>query len=424
MRLLRLWLAKTKASIPRIRMCCLALTLLLPSTPLSANIEPQGFVDTYHSIRLKYPYDFISSRTRFRGELYIYGKNSLLFASFNGLYNNVLPDQTGIELREAYLEYTSDYWDFRLGRQIIIWGNADGMQITDIISPPDYTEFLARDFDDIRMPVDALKFRILTSLLDWEFIWIPIFKPAVLPQGDNPWAIPMEYPEGMNITFEQTVLPEKEFKNSEFAGKVSIYLSGIDFSLSAAYMWDDLPTLHKTIITDTTPANLIITPEHHRISFVGLDFSKPIKDFVLRGEAAFFDGKYFEPQNISGELHEKNNINFLFGVDWYPGNDWMFTGQFIDNFILDYDQVIRNDEHMILATLRISKKLFRQTLELSTMGYFGINEKDGFVRTNMDYALTDELHILLGIDSFFGNEGMMGQYNNNDEVWIKAKYSF
>ena len=400
------------------------LILLLPIILLAVDIEPQGFVDTYHAIRLKNPYDFISSRTRFRGKLYIYGKNSLLYASFNGFYNNVLPELTGIELREAYLEYTSDNWDFRLGRQIIIWGRADGIQITDIISPPDYTEFLTRDFDDIRMPVDALKFRILSSLLDLEFIWIPIFKHAVLPLEDNPWAIPMEYPEGMNITFEPTILPEKEFKNSEFAGKVSMYSSGIDISFCAAYTWDDLPTLHKTIITDTTPANLIITSEHHRISFVGLDFSKPIKDFVVRGEAAFFDGKYFEPQNISGELHEKNNINFLFGVDWYPGNDWMLTAQFVDNLILDYDQVIRDDEHMMLATLHISKKLFRQTLGISTMGYFGINNKDGFVRTNMDYALTDELHVLLGIDSFFGNEGMMGQYNNNDEIWIKAKYSF
>ena len=403
---------------------CFMLILLFPIVLLSLDIAPQGFVDTYHALRLKDPYDFISSRTRFRGELHIYGENSLLFVSFNALYNNVLPDLTGIELREAYLEYMSDNWDFRLGRQIIIWGKADGIQITDIISPPDYTEFLARDFDDIRMPVDALKFRILYSLLDMEFIWIPFFESAVLPQGDNPWAIPMEFPEGMNITFEQTVSPEKEFKNSEFAGKVSIYLSGIDFSLSAAYMWDDLPTLHKTLITDTIIVNLIITPEHRRISFVGLDFAKPFKDFVFRGEAAFFHGKYFEPQNISDELHEKNNINFLLGVDWYPGGDWTVMTQFVDNFILDYEESISDNKHELLTTVNISKNLFRNTLNLSTITYYGINNNDIFNKTIIDYAITDEIHLLCGTDLFFGDKGMMGQYNDNDEVWIKAKYSF
>ncbi|MCK4396192.1 hypothetical protein KAW96_06310 [candidate division WOR-3 bacterium] len=403
---------------------CFVLTILLTAALIGVDIEPHGFVDTYHAVRLKDPYDFISSRTRFREELYIYGKNSLLFASFNALYDNVLPDQTGIELRQAYLEYMSDNWDFRLGRQIIIWGKADGIQIIDIISPPDYTEFLARDFDDIRMPVDALKFRILPGLLDLEFIWIPFFKPAVLPQEDNPWAIHIEFPEGMDVTLEQTILPEKKFKNSEFAGKVSMYLSGMDFSLSAAYLWDDLPALHKTIIADTIPVKLILTPKHHRITFVGFDFAKPVKDFVLRGELAFFHGKYFEPQDISEELYKKNSINTLLGVDWYPGNDLMITAQFVDNYILDYEQAIKDDEHTMLTTLHISKKLFRQTLELSTMGYFGINEKDGFVRTNMDYALTDEIHLLCGVDLFFGDKGMMGQYNDNDEVWIKAKYSF
>ena len=406
------------------KMCCIALILLIPNILQAIDIEPQGFVDTYHAIRLKDPYDFISSKTRFRGKLYAYGDNSLLFTSFNALNNNVMPDQTGIELREAYLEYMSDNWDFRFGRQIIIWGKADGVQITDIISPPDYTEFLTRDFDDIRMPVEALKLRILASILDWELIWIPILKPAVLPQGDNPWAIPMEFPEGMNVTFEQTILPEKEFKNSEFAGKVSMYSSGIDISFCAAYTWDDLPALHKTIITDTTPINIIITPEHHRITFVGFDFAKPIKDFVVRGETAFFYGKYLEPEDISEQLYKKNSINFLLGIDWYPGNDWILTGQFVDNFILDYNDDIKDDEHTTLTTLHISKKLFRQTLELSTMGYFGLNNKDGFVRTNMDYALTNELHVLLGTDLFFGDKGMMGQYSVNDEVWLKAKYSF
>jgi len=42
----------------------------------------------------------------------------------------------------------------------------------------------------------------------------------------------------------------------------------------------------------------------------------------------------------------------------------------------------------------------------------------------VDYALTDEIHLLSGVDLFSGDEGVIGQYDDNDEVWIKAKYSF
>ena len=46
----------------------------------------------------------------------------------------------------------------RLGRQFVIWGAADGVRVTDLVSPMDMTEFLAQDYDDIRMPVNALRF--------------------------------------------------------------------------------------------------------------------------------------------------------------------------------------------------------------------------------------------------------------------------
>ena len=72
----------------------------------------------------------------------------------------------------------------------------------------------------------------------------------------------------------------------------------------------------------------------------------------------------------------------------------------------------------------MSKKLLRNTLTLSTFGYVGINERELFDRTSMDYALTDEVHLLAGIDVFVGDEGIFGQYEDNSEGWMKAKYSF
>ncbi len=110
----------------------------------------KGLVDTYHAFRSEKPNDWMSSRTRLRGEV---GKNfagSSLFVSFNATYNALLKERTGFELREAYLDHRQEHWGFRLGRQLVIWGAADGVRITDLVSPMDMTEFLAQDYDDIR----------------------------------------------------------------------------------------------------------------------------------------------------------------------------------------------------------------------------------------------------------------------------------
>lgn len=401
------------------------LFLLLPAALVGIDFEPQGFVDTYQAIRLNDPYDFLSSRTRLRLEMWVTGEDASLFASMNTINNNVIASNSGIELRETYMDYVSEKWDIRIGRQIIVWGKADGLAITDIVSPLDYTEFLARDFDDIRLPVDALRWRRLFNNANFELLWLPIFRPAILPLPGTPWALKQKQPEDVNVQFDDPIEPKLSIENSEIGGKLSFYLRGIDFAVSSFYTWDDYPTLHRTVssIGDTTLVHY--HPEHHRLGYFGAEFSMPWRDFVLRGETAFYKDRYFEPEDLSSEiLFRQNTLNWMLGLDWTPGNNWMLTTQFADNFILSYNKAIKDDKHMMLTTVHISKRFLRQTLELSTMGYYGINDGDYFNRTSVDYALTDELHLLGGVDLFFGDEGMMGQYNDNDEVWIKAKYSF
>jgi hypothetical protein len=390
-----------------------------------AQIDFSGFVDTYHSVQLKSANDIQSSRTRLRLELRTQMENASLFASVNAEKNYILSDETGVDLHEAFLDYISDSWAVRIGRQIIIWGKADGIQITDIICPPDYTEFITRDLDEIRMPVDALKFRWLGNFGNAEVIWIPVFEPAVLPEDDNPWAITPVFPDDVDITFNSTKEPEKTLKNSEIAGKLSFYLSGIDIALSALYTWDDFPSMHRTVERDGSETLVTFEPEHHRLTVFGLEFSKPWGEFVFRGEAAFYKGRYFEPENLADELFKRNSLNWLVGADWYPGNNWTIILQFADILILDYDDRIEKDEHAMIVTLNVTKKLLRETLTLSNMIYYSINDKDLLDRISVEYALTDEFHIFAGADFFSGDEkSSFGVYEDNTQVWIKAKYSF
>lgn len=400
--------------------------LLLAQYSSYAQIDVRGSVDTYHAMRVKEPQDYLASRTKVRMEMDAENDDTNIFASFNAIKNYVVPSQSGIELHEAYIQYAADSWDLRAGRQLIIWGKADGISITDVISPMDYTEFLAQDYDDIRMPVDAAKFRYLRDQMNVELIWIPIFQPAILPPADSPWAFGAELPEGIEILHEPSMVPEKKLKNSEFGGKISFYFPWGDLALSSFYTWNKVPVMNQTLIQfeDVDGARLTIKPEHYRLTFAGFEFSIPYNAFVFRSESAFFKGQYFEPQELSDGLFEKNSINWLLGVDWYPGSEWTLSAQFADFFVLDYDQKIADDEHEMLITLNISKNLFRNTLTLSTSGYIGLNESEIFNRSSVDYELSDGLHLEAGLDIFAGDGGSFGQYKDNSEVWIKAKYSF
>ncbi|UCH94093.1 MAG: hypothetical protein JSV88_28020 [Candidatus Aminicenantes bacterium] len=390
------------------------------------DLDIMGFLDTYHAIRLKSPNDFLSSRTRLRMEMKTGTNHALAFVSFDLTHNNILRSQPVLELREAYLEYASDTWDFRIGRQIIIWGKADGLQVTDIISPLDLTEFLARDYEDIRSAVDALKFRVLGDKINFQLVWVPFFKAAIIPSGDNPWSFspPLDNNENLQLIFLDPIQPEKKIGNSEWFGKISLYLPGIDLAFSAFHTWDDFGVTHYFLDLQSGIKRLELQQEYYRVSGFGAEFSLPRGEFVLRGETALYFNKQFEADDPGGGIFKKNNINCLLGIDWYPGNDWILSAQLMDNIILDYESPIKNDHHTFTTTFMIEKKLMHQILTISNFLYLGLNEMDFFNRLSADYALTDELHIIIGIDLFGGDKGLFGQFKDNQEVFASVKYNF
>ena len=399
--------------------------LVFTGLGLSAQtLDFSGFIDSYHAVRLRSPNDFMSSRSRLRAEMKANSGNSWLFASLNANHNYLLPSRTFIELREAYFDYTASNWDLRIGRQIIIWGVSDGLRITDLISPLDLTEFLAQDYDDIRMPVDAIKWRYMDNVIKLELLYVPIFQTYIIPDDpENPWAI--TYPsDGPEIIVAPAIRQEKSLRNSEFGGRLSFYLPGFDLSVSGLRTWNKLPVYERNF----SPAHdtLVLVPKHFRYTMIGLDFSRPQGSFVIRGEAAMYNGEPLSTDllNQTNPVMKKTTMNYLVGLDWYPGSNWTLTGQFSQKLILLWEDQLEDPKNTLLATLGITRKLLRSTLSASAFGYFDLSNEGMFARTSLDYSLSDQIHLITGIDIFHGDAGIFGAYKNNSEFFIKAKYNF
>lgn len=346
----------------------------------------KGFIDTYHALRSESPNDWMSSRTRVRGELTMEKGNSGAFLSTNLVYNSILKDRTGLQIREAYGYYSNEHWDIRAGRQIIVWGVADGLRLTDIISPMDYTEFLAQDYDDIRIPVGGLRARYSRQTWCLELVAIPVSSFFELPTGDsNPWSVG-------NLTIGDE--PSRKLSNMEFGGRLSFFLSNMDFSLSALRTWNKMPEFVDGV------------GQYRRLTMLGGDFSLPAGRFVIRGEFAEY-------------LAGTNSSNALLGLDWYAGNDWNLSAQYEHTYVSKGEH--RNSG---LATFRVSKDLLRNTLTLQSFAYVDVTNGGVYNRFSADYAVNDQLHAIIGYDLFHGDKGMFAIYRQNSEYWVKLKYSF
>jgi hypothetical protein len=61
---------------------------------------------------------------------------------------------------------------------------------------------------------------------------------------------------------------------------------------------------------------------------------------------------------------------------------------------------------------------------LEFFSYIGLSNEDSLLQPKVTYDLADGLELILGADIFLGDSGDFGQYDDNDLVYTKLKYSF
>ncbi len=334
---------------------------------------------------------------------------------------------TEIGLREAYMDLYFRSVDVRIGKQQVIWGKADGVFITDIVSPKDLREFLLPDFDEIRMGVTAVKVNYYLGDHTFALVWIPVFTPTRMPDENSIWRPNMEFIAPVNFDYSK-VNVTGSLKNSEVLAKYSLMTSAVDIEVMAGTSWDDDPTMHitKNINPETGQlAGLTVTPQHHRLDVFGGSFSATVGPTVLRGETAWYGGKYFNTSDpaATGSVVSRDYLHYLAAVD-YTIWDINLSTQFIQQRILDYDKAVLNSETENTMTFLARRDFLRETLTLEFFAYAGFEDDDMLLRPRIYYDLADGFELLLGANIFTGSSGRFGQYNANDMGYFKVKYSF
>jgi len=258
-----------------------------------------------------------------------------------------------------------------------------------------------------------------------ELIAIPVFLEARLPDDkENPWFLGQNSPQQGQAVIHDADTPEVSVKNTELAAKFSGFYSGLDIAFSAFYTWDDFPVYHKEASFHKNRPLLCITPKHHRMTVYGMEVSRPWSDYVFRGEAAYYHGRYREAEGLTDPL-KKDSLKWLLGLDWTPGDDWTVAVQLMDETIFSYDTQMIAKEHTSMSTFHISKKFLNQTLTVSNMTFIGLNEQDYYNRFKLEYDIMDGLRASVGLDLFSGkNKGQFGRYEDNNQLWCKIRYSF
>jgi hypothetical protein len=100
------------------------------------------------------------------------------------------------------------------------------------------------------------------------------------------------------------------------------------------------------------------------------------------------------------------------------------SAQFIQRVIIEHDDHLAERQFDNMMTVLASRDFLRETLTLDIFAYIGLYEPDALIRLRATYDLTDGLSVQLGANLFAGDKGKFGQFDANDMVYLKTRFSF
>ena len=325
-------------------------------------------------------------------------------------------------LRETYLDVSAGEWDFRLGRQHVVWGEMVGLFFADVVSARDLREFILPEFDTLRTPQWAARAEYFKDEFHAELLWVPV---ATYDEIGKPGAEFYPYQAiapGLLPVYRNESRPGRSLKNGNYGARISLLRNGWDLSGFYYRSMDIQPTFHREIVGTTA----YFEPRHHRITQVGGTLAKDIDSVVLKGEAVYTRGRKFgvpSPFDADG-LAAQNTLDWAAGLDFSLPADIRFNVQFFQRVFFDHDPGIIPDKRENGYSLYLNKKLGSRWEAQATF-ISSLNRTDWLFRPRIQWNFEKNWRLLAGVDLFKGPAtGLFGQYDRRDRLYSEVRYSF
>lgn len=329
-----------------------------------------------------------------------------------------------VYLRENYLDVGAGDWDFRLGKQHVVWGEMVGLFFADVVSARDMREFILPEFDMMRIPQWAARAEYFNDDFHAEFLWIPV---ASYDKIGKPGAEFFPYqvvPPGASVIYRNEDRPARSIGNSNYGIRLSTLKAGWDISGFAYSSMDVSPTFYRDALS--IPGTYIYQARHDRIHQYGGTVAKDFGDIVLKGEMVYTRGRQFAVLRASDDngVVPQNTLDWALGLDFNLPADTRFNAQLFQRQYDSHDPDLIADKRENGISLLLNHK-FGDKLEAQALWISSLNRTDWLFRPRVTWNFERNWRLAVGADIFKGPPlGLFGRYDGQDRVYSEVRYSF
>jgi len=331
--------------------------------------------------------------------------------------NAVRKDQRlEFKVREAYIDLTAGDWEFRLGRQHIVWGEMVGLFFADVVSAKDLRELALQEFDLIRIPQWAMRAEYYTGDLHVEGVWIPYMSYDDIGKPGAEF-YPFPVTAGVAIAKERRPVG---LGDSAYGLRLSYLQGGWDLA-GFYYSANDTAAAFERI----TPA--LYRPIHERIRQFGGTLGKDLGPLVIKAEAVYTWDKLFSTPglDVPRGLISHDILDTIVGLEWSFPQETRLNVQFYQRWFADEAPPPGLDRNECGLTMLLSTQALHPKLETKALIVRSLNRDDSLLQLKASWRLDGNWRIAAGADIFMGDSGgLFGRFTNRDRLYTEVRYSF
>lgn len=341
------------------------------------------------------------------------------------VYGDGVEEKGVFDLREANLFMRpTDSMDVKLGRQVLTWGTGDLIFINDLFPKDWQSFFVGRDTEYLKAPSDAVKVSFFMDWANLDVAYTPEFDSDRFISGErlSYWNPVLGDRAGEDNTL--SVERRREFlEEDELA--LRLYRNIRNYELALYGYWG----YWKSPGGFNDAMSAAVFPE---LYVYGASVRGTVGKGIGNAEIGYYDS--VDDRDGDDFLINNSELRYLIGYTQEIARDFTAGVQYYIEQILDYGDYEDNqpagmpkrDEFRHLATLRLTKLLMNQNLNLSLFTYYSPSDEDVYLRPIANYKASDHLTVEVGSNIFFGDEAytFFGQFEDNTNAYLAIRYSF
>lgn len=360
-------------------------------------------------------------------ELYVDDPVESNYSSVNGPW--VSNAQGLFEVSEAYLDFAAwqGYW--RIGKQQVVWGQADGLKVLDVVNPQDYREFNLDEFEDSRIPLWTVNVEFnVSDDATLQLLLIPDATYSKLADAGTPYFVTSsKYVPKLGTSPWPVVIYDAQRPDQamEYGARYRLFYSGWDVTFNYLNHRQDIPAIYRHVDNDQIKVRPIYEPSE----LYGASASTALGDWVVRMELGYSTHTYqLRHSLLEAGIADTPELSSVLGLDYQGFSDWFLSYQWFQSRLTDYDEfdddIIRNQQRM-QHTFLVRRLLMNDNLELELFALYSDEDDDGQVRAQVAFQVNDELRLWGGVDIFYGHQdGQFGQFDDTDRLILGMEFGF